>query len=223
MRSLEQIWPVFGLRVSAGPLDLAAVRDDDIPELVDLAERGIHDPDEMPFAVPWSTASDLGHEMASHYWKMRASFEPSAWGLVLVVRRDGVAVGCQGFNARNYSVTRTGETGSWLGRAYQGRGIGTRMRQAMCVLLFDHLGAQEITSAAFLDNPRSLAVSRRLGYVPNGRTRELRRAGELAICQRLVLRPADFVRPDCDVRVEGAEPVRRLIGLSEPAAAAAPA
>jgi RimJ/RimL family protein N-acetyltransferase len=120
-------------------------------------------------------------------------------------------------------VTRTGETGSWLGRAYQGRGIGTRMRQAMCVLLFDHLGAQEITSAAFLDNPRSLAVSRRLGYAPNGQTRERRREGELAVCQRLVLRPADFVRPDDDVRVEGAEPVRRLIGLSEPAAAGAPA
>jgi RimJ/RimL family protein N-acetyltransferase len=219
MRTLEQIWPVFGLRVSAGPLELSAIRDDDIPALVDLAERGIHDPDAMPFAVPWSTATDLGHEMSTYYWRTRAGFEPSAWSLDLVVRSEGTVVGCQGFGTRNYAVTRSGETGSWLGRAYQGRGIGTRMRQAMCVLLFDHLGAQEITSGAFLDNPRSLAVSRRLGYQPNGRTRERRREGELAVCQRLVLTPADFVRPDFDVRVDGAEPVRRLIGLSEPAPA----
>jgi RimJ/RimL family protein N-acetyltransferase len=217
VRTLEQIWPVFGLRLCVGSLVLSAIRDDDIPALVDLAERGIHPPDEMPFAVPWSTAADLPHEMASHYWRTRASFEPSAWTLELVVRSEGEVVGCQGFSTANYLVTRTGETGSWLGRRYQGHGIGTLMRQAMCVLLFDHLGAREITSGAFTDNPRSLAVSRRVGYVSNGRTREKRRDGELAICQRLVLRPAHFVRPPYDMRVEGAEPVRRLIGLPDPA------
>ena len=159
MTTLEEIWPVFVLRVEAGPVELSAICDDDIPLLVDLASGGIHEPGAMPFAVPWSTATDLGHGMAAYYWRTRGEFSPKAWTLDLLVRHEGVVVGCQGFHTRDFLVTRSGETGSWLGRAYQGRGIGTLMRQAICVTLFDHLGAEEITSAAFLDNPASLAVS----------------------------------------------------------------
>jgi RimJ/RimL family protein N-acetyltransferase len=87
------------------------------------------------------------------------------------------------------------------------------MRQTLCAFLFDHLEAQEVTSAAFLDNPASLAVSRKVGYTANGRTREQRRDGELAISQRLVLRPDDLRRPPHGVHVEGVPEVRRLIGL----------
>jgi RimJ/RimL family protein N-acetyltransferase len=211
--TLEEIWPVFRLRVKAGPVELSAICDDDIPLLVDLASRGIHEPDAMPFAIAWSTATDLGHEMATYYWRTRAEFTPKAWTLDFVVRHEGVVVGSQGFHTRDYLVTRTGETGSWLGRAYQGRGIGTLMRQAICVTLFDHLAAEEITSAAFLDNPASLAVSRKLGYVDNGQIRRQRREGELAVTQQLLLRPDDLVRPTHLVHVEGAAAVRQLIGL----------
>ena len=84
-------------------------------------------------------------------------------------------------------MTRTGETGSWLGREFQGRGIGTAMRQVICAFAFDHLDAEEVTSGAFLDNPASLAVSRKVGYRPNGVRRLKRRAGELALNQSLVL------------------------------------
>jgi RimJ/RimL family protein N-acetyltransferase len=213
MTTLEEIWPVFGLRVEAGPVVLSAIGDDDIPLLVDLASGGIHEPDAMPFAIPWSTATDLGHEMSAHYWRTRAEFSPQVWTLDFVVRHEGVVVGSQGFRARDFLVTRTGETGSWLGRAYQGRGIGTLMRQAICVTLFDHLGAEEITSAAFLDNPASLAVSRKLGYVENGQIRRQRREGELAVTQQLILRPDDLMRPTHPVRVAGAAAVRQLIGL----------
>ena len=95
----------------------------------------------------------------------------------------------QGFTTSDYLVTRTGETGSWLGREHQGRGIGTRMRQAMCAFLFDCLDAQVITSGAFLDNPASLAVSRKVGYRPNGQRRMVRRPGEWQVNQVLVLTP----------------------------------
>ena len=173
MATLEEIWPVFGLRVEAGPVELSAICDDDIPLLVDLASGGIHEPGRDAFCDPVVTATDLGHEMA--VWRTRAEFSPNAWTLDLVVRHEGVVVGCQGFHTRDFLVTRTGETGSWLGRAYHGRGSGTLMRQAICVTLFDHLGAEEITSAAFLDNPASLAVSRKLGYVDNGQIRRQRR------------------------------------------------
>lgn len=215
MRTIEEIWPQFGLRLRCGPLQLAAVRDDDIPFLVALAERGIHAPDSMPFAFPWTDAplAELGRNMAVHYWQSRAANTLERWSLELVVRLDGSIVGIQAFDAEQFLVTRTGETGSWLGLGHQGRGIGTLMRQAMCAFLFDSLDVQEITSAAFVDNPASAAVSRKVGYSANGRTREKRRDGELAICERLVLRPADLIRSEFPVYAEGLPALRRDLGL----------
>ena len=76
-----------------------------------------------------------------------------------------------------------------------------------------HLGFEEITSAAFLDNPASLGVSRKVGYVETGVTRVRRREGELARTQGLLLTPETFVRDDVRLEVTGAEAVRELIGL----------
>jgi RimJ/RimL family protein N-acetyltransferase len=167
------LWGPFALRVRCGPLELRVITDDDIPAIVDLVLAGVHDPVHMPFARPWTDApSDrLPANTAAYYWSTRASFSPSAWTLDLAVRVDGELVGVQGFSATDYLVARTGETGSWLGSKFQGNGIGTAMRQAMCALLFDHLEAEEITSAAFTDNPASLAVSRKVGYTDNGTVR----------------------------------------------------
>lgn len=74
-------------------------------------------------------------------------------------------------------------TGSWLGRQYQGQGIGTAIRAAVLALAFDRLGAQFATSAAYPHNAASLAVSRKLGYVRDGRDRHLNRG-----------QPADLIR-----------------------------
>jgi len=215
VRTLEQVWPLFGLRIAAGPLQMRAVRDADVPLLVELAERGIHDPGAMPFSSPWSTAPvvELGPNMARFYWHARAEFTQTSWDLELVVLWQDQIVGCQGFTTRNYLITRTGETGSWLGREFQRQGIGTAMRQTVCAFLFDYLSAEEVTSAAFLDNPPSLAVSRKVGYRPNGQSRERRRDGELAISQKLSLRPGDLVRFPHPLVVEGAAEVRQLVGL----------
>ena len=215
MRTLQEIWPLFGLHIRSGPVELAAIRDDDIPVLVELAESGIHDPDAMPFAFPWTDVpkDELGRNMAVHYWQCRGSFTRDRWSLELVVRREGRIVGVQGFGAQNYLVTRTGETGSWVALEHQGKGTGTLMRQTLCAFLFDRLDAEEVTSAAFVDNPASMTVSRKVGYRPNGETREKRRDGELAVCRRLVLRPENFVRSGYTVDVEGLPAVRRLLGL----------
>lgn len=209
------MWPPFALRVRCGPLEMRAVRDEDISSLVDLVLAGLHEPDRMPFMMPWTDApaEQLPGNTAAYYWRTRASFSPADWVLDLVVRLDGQVVGVQGFHAADYLVVRTGETGSWLGRRFQGRGIGTAMRQAMCALLFDHLDAQEITSAAFTDNPASLAVSRKVGYVDNGTVRVQRRPGELAYSRRLSLIPDRFVRPADPVHVEGTGALREAIGL----------
>jgi len=129
------------------------------------------------------------------------------------VRLAGEIVGVQALFGENFPVTRVAETGSWLGRAHQGRGIGTLMRQAACALVLDHLGGQQLTSAAYEDNPASLAVSNKVGYVDNGVERRQRREGELAVLRRLVLTVDAFVRGPDPVRVEGVEGLRRAIGL----------
>ncbi len=214
MTSASELWPPFGLVVRSGDLTLSTVTDDDLPGLVDLVRSGIHAMDAMPFAVPWTRASatDLPRQFAAYHWSNRASFSPADVRLDLAVRRDGELVGAQGFTAKDYAVTRTAETGSWLARRFQGQGIGTRMRQAVCALLVDHLGAAEVTSGAWVDNPASLAVSRKVGYREGDVDRQARE-GVLALHRRLVLRPEDLVRGE-PVEVTGAEPLRAFLGVA---------
>ena len=215
MRTLAEIYPPLGLRVEAGAIELRGLSDELIVELCAAAEAGIHDPDEMPFYFPWSTApaGELSRNTAAYHWGKRSTFAPDDFCLDLAVLLDGQVIGAQGVAAKHFPVTRTGETGSWLASAYQGRGIGTAVRQAFCALLFDHLGFEEITSAAFVDNPASLAVSRKVGYQPTTVSRIKRREGELALNQGLVLTPGTFVRGDVAIEVTGAAAVRSFIGL----------
>ncbi len=213
--TIADLFAPLGVRIVAGPLELRGITDPDLVELAALAERGVHPPDRMPFFFPWTDApaGALARNTAQYHWRTRAEFSPAKWDLNLGVWRDGVLLGTQGVNTHDFLTTRTGETGSWLGQAHQGQGVGTAMRQAMCAFLFDWLDFAEITSGAFTDNPASLAVSRKVGYQENGRARMERRPGELAVNVGLVLSPDDFVRGKHDLVVEGVEPLRRLIGL----------
>jgi RimJ/RimL family protein N-acetyltransferase len=212
---ITDVFPALGLRITAGPLELRGLVDDDLAQLAELARRGIHDPTSMPFYFPWTDApiDELARNTAQYHWRSRADFSPAKWDLDLGVWRDGELLGTQGVGTENFLVTRTGETGSWLGREHQGIGIGTAMRQAMCAFLFDHLDFEEITSGAFTDNPASLGVSRKVGYRDNGVRRLKRRDGELATNLGLVLRPEDLVRGEHPLEVEGVAAFRRSIGL----------
>ncbi len=169
----------------------------------------------MPFVYPWTDAAaqDLPLAFAQYDWRARADFSTTGWVLNLGVWHEGTLVGVQGLDAQNYLVTRTAETGSWLGLALQGRGLGTAMRQVMCAFAFDHLDAAQITSGAFTDNPASLAVSRKVGYRENGVVRRRRRPGELASTVELVLEPDHFKRGEHALEVSGVEAFRASIGL----------
>lgn len=211
---LADIFPPLGLRVEAGPVVLRPITDELLPALVELSMRGIHDPGAMPFFYPWTTApaEEQPLNYARFHWGVRANWNRDLWDLEFAVEYEGELVGCQGFMTGSYLVTRTGETGSWLGREFQGRGIGTVMRQTICAFVFDHLDAEEITSAAYTDNPASNAVSRKVGYQPNGVLRKTRRLGEWHSSQQWVLTPQTFVRGPA-LTVTGVEPFRRFIGL----------
>ena len=216
MTSIGDVFAVLDLCVTAGDLELRGISDDDIVTLGALAAQGIHSPDRMPFSFPWTDVppENLPLNFAQYHWRTRADFSPAAWVLNLGVWSRGELVGVQGVQTSNFVVRRTGETGSWLGAVHQGRGLGTVMRQVMCVLLFEHLGFTEVTSGAFADNAASLAVSHKVGYRVNG-TERCERRGELAEMTMLALNPDELVRPDLSVEVSGAERVRRLIGVSD--------
>jgi RimJ/RimL family protein N-acetyltransferase len=205
--------PLLGLRITAGPVELRGITDDLLGPLAELA-TDIHDPDFMPFGFPWSLtpAPDMARNVAQYHWGKRASFSPAQWNADFAVSYQGELVGCQGFSTKDYLIVRGGETGSWLGRRFHGKGIGTAMRQVVCAFIFDHLDAEYITSSAFEDNPASLAVSRKTGYTENGADR-VDRLGKRAIMQRIVLEPANLVRYSRELTVEGLPEFRKSIGL----------
>jgi RimJ/RimL family protein N-acetyltransferase len=214
MTSAATALPLLGLRITAGPVDLRGITDDLIGPLADVAIKGVHDPDFMPFTTPWSVKSsdELPRSLAQFHWGQRSRFSPENWGMDLAVFFDGELVGSQGFHARDFLVTRIGETGSWLGREFHGHGIGTVMRKVICAFVFDHLDAQLITSSAFTDNPASLAVSRKCGYTANG-VDVLKRMDKPATLQRIILEPGNLVRYEHKLAVEGLPEFRRSIGL----------
>ena len=62
------------------------------------------------------------------------------------------------------------QTGSWLGTAFQRRGLGTEMRAAVLELAFRGLGAEVAESAWLEGNEASRRVSEKLGYRTVGST-----------------------------------------------------
>ncbi|MEU8272221.1 GNAT family N-acetyltransferase [Sphaerisporangium sp. NPDC049002] len=115
-------------------------------------------------------------------------------------------------SATDFAVTREVHTGSWLGRSCQGHGLGTEMRAAVLHLAFTGLGALSAISAAFEHNGASLAVSRKLGYQPDGLSVHNVR-GRRAIAQRLRLNKDTFTSP-IPIGLHGLEPCLPHFGLS---------
>jgi RimJ/RimL family protein N-acetyltransferase len=209
-------WPLFELRVQTPRIELRYPDDDDVMALADLAASGIHDPSTMPFLFPWTDVEPplLQRNAIQHFWRRRAEWDPRQWSLLFATVVDGDLVGVQEINAGDFLVCRTVGTGSWLGRAHQGRGIGREMRAAVLHFAFAGLGAQRAESAAFTDNPASLAVSRALGYREKGLDVVARR-DEPATLVRLVVDHADWL-PNCrdDIEIVGLRACRPLFGLA---------
>lgn len=208
------MWPLFGLVLRTPRLELRLPSLEQLAALGELADEGIHDPAVMPFVMPWpdQPPGERGRSVLQWQWKLWAGLTPQRWALGFVVLAGGEVVGTQEVSGADFAVTGEVETGSWLGRRHQGRGIGTEMRAAVLHLAFAELGAETATSAAFLDNAASLAVSRRLGYAPDGLARFAVR-DRLQVDQRLRLdRAAWEAHRTVPVQVEGLEPCRELLG-----------
>lgn len=213
--ALRDLWPLYGLRVRTGGLELRYPTEAELPAFADIIETGLHPQGEMPFGIAFTDSPAAERNLASYQWWMssRGRWSADDWTITLGVWEGGQPVGFQDVRAERFPVFRTVHTGSWLGLPFQGRGIGKLMRQAALALAFDHLGARVAETSAFLDNHASNKVSLGVGYEPNG-------FGELA--PRGVPRPTQNfritldgwrARPRPEVVVEGLESSLALFGL----------
>ena len=210
-------WPLFDLEVHTPRLSMRYLDDELGTELATLAARGIHDSEFMPFSMPWSDAAspDLERDALRYYWRCRAETLPTGWSLQFAAIESGTVVGTTGLIATDFPVARTFETGSWLGRAHQGRGLGTELRMATLQLGFLGLDALVATTGAFRDNGPSLGVTRKLGYEPNGIGTHDRR-GAYAEIERYRMTRDRFVAEvqRDDIEIVGDERARELLGVS---------
>lgn len=200
--------PLAALRVTTPRLQLRLATVAELRALYRVAEGGVHDPAWMPFEVPWTDDLDEAAFLAYHLDTL-AAWRPDSWRLNLITFLDGAPVGSQGISGENFERTRTVLTGSWLGLAYQGRGIGTEMRSAVLSFAFEGLGAQRALSGALGDNAQSLGVSRKLGYREVG-LHTVSPRGVPVEHTDLELTPGEF-KPTVEAQWEGFKP--ELFGL----------
>src|SRR3954451_25331719 len=165
-------YPLLDVRVSTPTLELRGATDELLDQLADAVRAGRNHAEPAPYDDPMSfyeTDPDLRvAKWLRGIWRRRGTVEPDAWRLYLVVMVDGRPVGEQTLIGVDFATLGTVTTFSWLSADERGRGLGLEMRAAILHLAFDGLGATEASSDAFVDNHASNAISRGLGYEPNG-------------------------------------------------------
>lgn len=208
-------FPLVGLRLTTPRLELRLPSPKELADLAEVAAEGIHDPDSSPFIQRWTDAppAEVARSVIHYNWRQLGAWTPRDWSLNLTVFRDGVVVGQQTIGAQDLGITRQVRTGSWLGRRHQGQGIGTEMRAAVLHLAFAGLDAEEALSGALEHNLASLAVSRKLGYQPDGH-RRYALDGRMVVEHRVCLTREAWQRHrSVPVDIEGLAPCLPLLGV----------
>jgi RimJ/RimL family protein N-acetyltransferase len=212
---VNEHWPLFDLEVRTPTLALRYLDDDLVEELLVVAGRGVHDPAVMPFTIPWTDlpSPQMEQEAMRFYARTRAEVRPAAWNLQFAVIVDGKAVGACDLIAESFPELRQFKTGSWLGRQFQGRGLGKEFRQAALALGFGGLGAEFALTGMWHDNAASKGVTTSLGYEFEGRRRVLRRGVPDEMLEyRMARAHWETIRRD-DIELVGVERAREFLGL----------
>jgi RimJ/RimL family protein N-acetyltransferase len=207
-------WPVLDLRLSTADLELRPMTEAD---LLPMAELLPDDVELDPAATRYPGLSEAVNRRVigcQHYWKSYGSWRPERWRLPFCVRAGGELVGVQELEAEDFAALRTVYSSSHLIGPARGRGIGRQMRRAVLALAFGPLAAEAAVSSAWQDNHASLAVSRALGYLPNGEARHRRDDRVDTMLYRRLSR-SDWLAADLasGVAVEGVEPCLPYFGL----------
>ncbi|GLW74018.1 putative succinyl-CoA transferase [Kitasatospora phosalacinea] len=208
-------WPLPGLTVRTERLELRLPAEAELHELADLAARGVVVPGTRPFGSTWAygTPTERARAVLRSHWRAQATWTPEEWSLPLAVFVDGHPVGVQSVRATDFALRREILSGSWLALPHHGRGLGTAARAAMLHLVFAGLGATDATSHCYADNAPSLAVSRRLGYRPDGIRRDSRRGEPATVLRLRITREQWEATERPEARLTGLDACTELFGL----------
>jgi RimJ/RimL family protein N-acetyltransferase len=209
-RVLSDHWPLRRLRLTTERLELRLPDEEELAALADVAADGVHEPGERPFLTPWTDQSPArrAQYVLQGHWSGLGAWSPDDWALGLGVFRDEVPVGIVTLRARDFAVLREVKTSSWLGLRHHGQGLGTEARSALLHLAFDGLDAEAALTEVFQDNGGSQGVSRKLGYKPDGISRDVLH-GKPVISDRLRLTRADWAESGrLPVQVSGLDACR---------------
>jgi RimJ/RimL family protein N-acetyltransferase len=205
---LTTVWPLRQLRLTTERLVLRPPTEDELAALAALAAEGVHEPREHPFLTAWTDlppAERARHVMQQH-WRHLGTWTQDDWELELGVFRDGEPLGLVGLMGSEFAVLREVKTWSWLGLRHQRQGYGTEARAALLHLAFDGLEAEAARTEVFQDNAGSQGVSRKLGYQPDGISRDVLH-GKAVVSDRLRLTRAEWLRAE--------QPKAEIVGLAE--------
>jgi len=160
--------PLFGVRVVTPRLTLQMPTDIDLLQLLAVIDEGIHDPARMPFLRAWTDtpSPQRDRDSLAHWWQLRSAWSPTQWNWCGAVYVDGEPIGVQNLMGEEFATTGEVKTGSWIGRRFQGHGIGKEMRAAVLHLAFEGLGARRAFSGFIEGNAASQRVSEAMGYQP---------------------------------------------------------
>jgi RimJ/RimL family protein N-acetyltransferase len=215
VRGIAAIWPLYGLRIQTSRLELRLPTDAELPAVVAAAR--VIQPEHAPrYQRSWmyEPSPAMERRLLQQHWRDLAHWRPEGWHLGLAAFLDGAPVGMQDMWATEFAVSRSIATGSWLRLDRQSRGYGTEMREGVLELSFGHLGAREAHTDYLAGNAASEAVSRKLGYLPNGQ-RLVDHGGQSWIRHDMRIIDADFAATAGQrgtISIAGVEPCLTLFG-----------
>jgi 8-oxo-dGTP diphosphatase len=159
--------------------------------------------------VPFPYPRDLADEwIASTRAQIAAG---TAWHLAVTREEDGTEalLGCVGLtlDAKN---PREAELGYWIGRRHWGQGLGPEAAGRLAHWALANLEIDRLVASALVDNERSAAVLRRIGFKESG-------AGSQEFISRGGLMPVRlFTATRMDIAVEAAAPVEAAPATGKP-------
>ena len=211
----EPFWPLFRLRIRTPRLEIRLPTDDDLFKMIHVIDEGIHDESTMPFLQPWTDTPlpERHWESLKWWWSARANWQPEKWTFTGAVFVEGEPIGMQDIAGTEFAKLRSVSTGSWLGRRFQGQGLGKEMRSAALHFAFVGLGASEAVSGAFWDNAASLGTSRSLGYEDNGVSMALRRGVPDQLLRLRLSREKWLPTMRSDINIEGLSDCQAQFGI----------